>query len=137
VTSTSETETEVGEWLPSHCPHWCDGEHATALAEGCSWEDSQEHRGGGGGDLLMDIRNPVSKRLTRGGGASWEMGLRQRPGTPDNAYCDEPRVVLEASAAHHRHTELHLTSGEARSLAAQLIANADILDLPAAERRRG
>ena len=127
------------EWLPDRCPPWCEGGHAEALAEGNSWEDSQEHRGGGFGDVLQEIRNPIDRRVTRpADGGGWDLGLRQRPRDPNGlAKCDEPRVVLEANGAGFRErVELHLTSGEARVMAAQLIALADALDMPRYKRRR-
>lgn len=104
-------------------------------------EDSQEHRGGGFGDVLQELRNPIDKRVTRpASGAGWDLGLRQRPGGPDGlGKCDEPRVVLEASGdlgEDYKRVELHLTSGEARVMAAQLIALADALDMPRYKRRR-
>lgn len=129
------------EWLPDRCPPWCEGGHAEALSEGNSWEDSQEHRGGGFGDVLQELRNPIDKRVTRrAAGAGWDLGLRQRPGGPDGlSKGDEPRVVLEASSDlndDYKRVELHLTSGEARVMAAQLIALADALDMPRYKRRR-
>ena len=126
---------EDNEWLPDRCPAWCEGGHAEALAEGNSWVESQEHGGGGFGDVVHEIRNPIDKRVTRpAAGAGWQITLRQRPGAPNGlAMCDEPRVVLEAGSdldEDYKCVELHLTSGEARVMAAQLVALADALDMP-------
>ena len=72
------------EWLPDRCPPWCEGGHAEALAEGNSWEESQEHVGGGFGDVLQELRNPIDKRVTRpASGAGRDLGLRQRPSDPN------------------------------------------------------
>ena len=126
------------EWLPERCPPWCEGGHAEAVTEGNSWEEAQEHRGGGFGDVLQEIRNPIDKRVTRpASGAGWDLGLRQRPGDSSGlAMCDEPRVVLEVSGAVAKRVDLHLTSGEARVMAAQLVALADALDMPRYKRRK-
>jgi hypothetical protein len=118
------------EWLPNHCPSWCDGNdaHAVPLSEGCGWEDAQQHSASGPGEVLSEIRH--AGRTCREFGGGWNMHLQQQP-LPMGGYAGPPfvHVALDGPAAGERLT-LQLTSGEARVLARQLVAMADRLDLP-------
>ena len=121
------------EWLPHEkdCPEWCSGGHAVALSEGCGWFDSQEHRGHQLEFTLDDIHNSSGGRLERKGAlAGWILSLRQRQLGPNRGWASSPHVLLEARHADLKgYADLALTSGEARVLAAQLLALADVVDL--------
>lgn len=121
-----ELETE---WLPTHCPPWCDREHAVALAEGCGWETSQKHRMGAGGDCLDEIRGQGGGRVMRPGGGGWNLHAEQTP-MYGGGYLTAATVnIIVDSPDRKSRIELALTSGEARVLARQLVALADRLDL--------
>lgn len=129
MTTFCTTEAE-NEWLPDHCPPWCDRTHAQALVEGNSWAESQEHLHGGPGAGLDELRNPIDKRVVRPGGGGWNLEIRQRPMTESGGVLDEATVNLAVDSPNHTTAiTLQLTSGEARTLARQLTDMADRIDL--------
>jgi hypothetical protein len=123
------------EGLPVRCPSWCIGDHERSLIEGNVAADARVHQSIGFGDALDDLTNPFAKRLDREGGGGWEVVLSQdEPGH----YKTVPTVDLECRFIRlgqgggvdvDDHVALHLTTGEARSLAAQLVHLADLGDL--------
>jgi hypothetical protein len=116
------------EWLPTHCPHWCQGGHAVAYAEGCGWEISQRHSRGGGGDFLPELRNPIDHRVMRHGGGGYDLTAEQTP-MRNGGYQTVETINLRANDAEGNMLTLVLTTGEARTLARQLIALTDAVDL--------
>ena len=117
-------------WLPSHCPSWCDNDHAEVFADSEDWEAAQEHVGGGPGGYLSVMLNPIDKRVIRAGGAGWDLDIRQRA-MESGGFLDEATVNLDIRPAGGpaSRAQLQLTSGEARTLARQLVAMADRIDL--------
>ncbi|HWJ12003.1 MAG TPA: hypothetical protein VNS46_21650 [Nocardioides sp.] len=115
-------------WLPTHCPSWCDGDHAEVYADSEDWEAAQEHVAGGPGGCLDIMLNPIDKRIVREGGAGWELDIRQRA-MEGGGLLDEATINLEIHASDYSRINLHLTTGEARVLARQLVAMADRVDL--------
>ena len=116
------------EWLPDYCPSWCDGQHAEALVEHGDWESAQRHMAFGHGGYLHDVLNPISKRVVRSGGASWELSIQQTP-LPERGFADIPTVDMAVRDAGRQVIDLCQTSGEARTLARQLVMMADRIDL--------
>lgn len=132
TTAVEPTTNPDEEWLPDHCPAWCDGvgAHAVPLAEGCGWYASQQHSSSGSGDCLSELT--YAGRPVREWGGGWDMHAEQRPLGPNGGYWGPALIhidVTESDAPARRRALLKLTSGEARTLARQLIALADRLDL--------
>jgi hypothetical protein len=122
-------EPEGNEWLPEHCPPWCEGGHAQALVEGNGWESSQQHFASGGGDSFDEIRNQIDHRVIRPGGGGWDLTARCTPfygGGSKTA----TTINLEIHDQQDKRVDAAFTTGEARVLARQLIALADKIDLP-------
>jgi hypothetical protein len=114
--------------LPTWCRSWCVGTHKQALEEGCTVEESRLHRSADVGGQTADLVNHRAQRLDRPGGGAWDLQLYADPG-PEPHYYGLPLVKLEVREDLGR-VELSLTSGEARTLAAQLLHYADTADLP-------
>lgn len=120
------------ELMPKHCPSWCIGDHERAIEEGCDVKSAAGHLSADVGHYLPDLRNAIANRLDRPGNAGWRLVLVA--GWPGPS--DMPLVEVEL----HEWTDIErrevtsrsmfLSSGEARTLAAQLVAMADKLDLP-------
>ncbi|HWI43272.1 MAG TPA: hypothetical protein VNS81_06600 [Nocardioides sp.] len=129
VPAHSNADESDVEWLPEHCPKWCDRGHETAVVETGDWIAAQEHVHCGPGGYLPEIRNAIDKRTTRAGGSGWNLDIRQRPIDARGGYLDDDTVNLIAHDADNKLVTLELTSGEARVLARQLEAMADRIDL--------
>ena len=115
------------QWLPDHCPDWCAGAHATALAEIGDWGSAQ-HLRGGGGECLPELN--YAGRPCREFGAGWDLTATQRPLGPNGGLWGPALIEFSAHEADiKKRVNLRLTSGEARVLARQLVAMADLLDL--------
>lgn len=127
--TTLDINSEIGnEWLPDYCPKWCTGGHAEVLAEGCAWEIAQLHRRSGGGEYLHEVRNPIDGRVMRSGGGGYELYAEQQP-RYDRGFETVATINLAVRSEDDGKT-LPLTTGEARTLARQILALADELDLP-------
>lgn len=126
--SAVEVEPE-NEWLPDtrQCPQWCDKQHAEALAEGNGWERSQVHHAAAGGNCLSALR--YADRHIRDWGGGWDLTIQRHPLGPDGGFRGPALIELDAHEPNHTGVALYITSGEARTLAAQLIAAADRVDL--------
>jgi hypothetical protein len=113
------------------CPSWCIGQHMQALSEGCVIEDSVAHRSADFESNLDGIRG-YDERPLRAHGGGWTVRASHAPyvralGARPSGM---PTVELGVSEDHTGDFErLALTAGEARTLAAQLLRCADMLDL--------
>lgn len=135
VTTTAADGTVVT--LVLQCPPWCT-RHAWRLEqdEGClTVEEMATHYGedSSAGGILSELRNPIDGRVERGGGgANWELMAFQSPlldGTlPLGKGQSGPPLIQVTVHDGTDRVEIHVTSGEARSLAAQLVGIADLLD---------
>ncbi len=121
----------------SDCPTWCAGgvkEHRQALDEGCTVEGIK-HRTDDLCTRLDRLTNAYQPRqVLRDCPAMVTVQLVQ-PGQP-TPFGSYPLIEVEISVfqgegenLHHRSTNLELTTGEARTLAAQLVYLADLEDL--------
>lgn len=124
--SAAEIETD-NEWLPQHCPKWCDGQHAQAVAEGNSWESSQQHLCSGSGEVLSEIN--YADRPVRPWGGGWGLTATQRPLGEHGGNWGPPLINLDINGplieGRERGLTLHLTTGEALVLARHLVALVD------------
>lgn len=116
----------------SECPAWCAGgadEHARAIDEGVEL-DLIEHRSVDLGIRLATLRHPNRpKQILRECPGKVAMSLSQDAQTlPFGGY---PLIELEVTSALGHDTRLDLTTGEARTLAAQLLHLADQEELHA------
>jgi len=126
--TTSPTAERTNEWLPEHCPTWCEGQHAESYAECGDWEGAQLHTRGGGGGVLSQIT--YAGRHCRDYGAGWDLTATQRPLGPTLGYWGPELIELEVyDEGFQNKVRLSLTTGEARVIARQLVAMADLLDL--------
>lgn len=122
------------ESLPKICPSWCSGGpegHQEALMEGCDVESASVHLSPDLTGSQGEIRNYVSGDVSRHGKGGWRVQLRQQArGRFDEMALIEVELHVRTDAApSYVHTELELTTGEARQLAAQLLHLADQEDL--------
>ncbi|MGC4109434.1 MAG: hypothetical protein QM747_03200 [Nocardioides sp.] len=114
--------------LPERCPLWCRQDHKQAIYEGNSAEQSRVHHGDEFGHQLNDVHGYDGVRVDRPGSASWDLLLtKDEPGTHSalpivELRCETGRIEND----ERRATTLHLTTSEARSLAAQLTRLADL-----------
>jgi hypothetical protein len=116
------------ERLPKFCPGWCTNSHSQALDEGCDLESASTHLGPDVAYNLPDLRNTFADRLDRPGGGGWS--LRLVAGTSAGP-SEAPVIALEVrpTGDHDSTVTVFLSTGEARSLAAQLAQQADMDDL--------
>ena len=110
--------------LDFRCPDWCEGGregHQQALDEDCSWEWARVH-------VSHDY---AGQPLLSPGLTGWTVRVTA-PHRADVNHWERPTVEMEVYAfgpdARHR-LLLPLTSGEARTMAAQLLRLADQVDL--------
>lgn len=114
------------ELLPKFCPSWCTNAHAQALDEGCDLESASAHLGPDVAYYLPEVRNVTAGRVNRPSGGAWS--ARLVAGTPGPS--EAALVELEVQANDHQGSvSLFITTGEARTLAAQLQQQADMHDL--------
>ena len=113
----------------SACPPWCARGHVRALTEGASLDAASQHVGRPIGGRLPEIRNAADGRLTRPGGGGWELVTVQEPMPNGLDSLMEAAVEFELRDGELREARARFTSGEARTLSAQLGYAADLLDL--------
>ena len=111
--------------MPKYCPAWCK-EHADYVLE--NWglltaEEIHTHRSHGIDDFLADLANPVSHQVTRPGGGHYDAHIRCGSRT------GEAVIQFALFTLRGPRVDLDLTSGEVRTMAAQLLKLADIIDL--------
>lgn len=104
---------------PAYCPRWCIGGHRDALEEGIPAEAAATHMSHALGGILYELSG--WGRTMRPNSGSWQIQLTRQPNSDGRGFAGPPIVHLQA-------IELPLTAGEARSLAAQLVALADKAD---------
>lgn len=126
--------------FPEHCPAWCDRQAHLEFAgesEGCY--DAAEitaHFRYGGDQTLDEIRNCQSREVRRDGAGSWSLTARQtlqEPWLSHSGYASPPLVELlvqDRGLGDSYKAAIGLTTGEARVLAAHLVALCDRVDLP-------
>jgi hypothetical protein len=128
--ATASHLTERG--LPKFCPPWCTQPHEQALDEGCTVEEASIHIGPDLCGSTHDASNPYTGEIVRPGSGGWSVVLRQPEG-PE--WRRVPIIELELEGKADRpggvrdRVQLTLVSGEARTLAAQLLHLADQTDL--------
>jgi hypothetical protein len=122
--------------LSPHCPDWCDHHHVEYATENEGILDARDvtaHYGNGGQDFLRVIRNPVSKRLERDGGAGWHFVVRQflqEPYTAGSGFASEPPIEFMVSDhGKGQSAVLEITTGAVRVLIARLRAVVDQVDI--------
>jgi hypothetical protein len=124
--------------LPKHCPPWCTKDHVEDFYDCQDIASASEHLAGGPNSWLNEICNRVDGRIMREGRGSWDLNITQEEIASDSrgSVLNEPTVDLMTRAdprgfSLERYPEvtLHLTSSEARSLAAALIHLADQIEL--------
>jgi hypothetical protein len=113
----------------SACPPWCARGHMRALQEGATLEGAAQHVGRPSGGHLPEIRSASDGHLTRPGGGGWDVVPAEDPMLNGVDRRSEPAVELELRDGRPQEARVRLTSGEARTLAAQLVHTADQLDL--------
>jgi len=114
---------------PTRCLNWCVGGHQASFDDGNPVEVASRHESEDYGERLYGLANPVNGATVRPGVGGWTARLEQpdvigwrrlalvRLDVDDYDYQHKPRRVV-----------LNLTAGEARVLAAQLVALADAED---------
>ena len=124
--TTTETTTYTG-IIPDHCPGWCDTDHAQVWESTRDTDSAREHFLSGGENRLEEQR--WNDHVLRPQGGRWTINVTQPTG--EHGYGTRfPTVDLELDNAKHDQTVLlHLTTGEARVLAAHLVGIADKIDL--------
>lgn len=117
------------------CPPWCDRGHVEYGRENDGLLPAvavTEHRGGSGEGSLDELRNYVSGSVFRVGGAHWDVSIAQELQPPydrGSGYATPELVELHIASHEARNAQMSMTTGEARVLAAQLLALADRVDL--------
>jgi hypothetical protein len=111
------------------CPDWCSGHDIDELSL-VKTEGRVVHSATVGGDVLDELRNPFSGVVHRADWASYDVTISTQQDA-DETYNHPEFIGLQVGrwrAEHERaEVELRLTSGEARSMAAVLVAAADRL----------
>ncbi|UQX87119.1 hypothetical protein M6D93_12490 [Jatrophihabitans telluris] len=130
IESTVTITPEILADFPTWCPKWCTKNHTAEFEEGGE-EDMPyvlQHFDWPSSQVLSELRNSYDDRVERAGGGSWDIVLAQNslPST-HKGYNGPPIVQLDTRDSMTTSTSLLLTSGDARVLAAQLIA-ADKID---------
>jgi hypothetical protein len=118
---------------PTSHPTWCDVQRHQAVRD--EYEDldpveARKHFNTAGAGLLLELR--WGRHVIRDAGCSWQLSLEQAPRGDDQTGGDTglPFIVLQTSdPGVTQGCVLNLTSGEARTLAAQLLAAANKVDL--------
>jgi hypothetical protein len=114
------------EWFADRrrCPSWCVGQHQEAFDEGCGLHDAGKHDSIDAVGMLYALSS--NGRQVPAGERHLGVQLFELPSI-DSGTGGEPKIHLTvASASHVRQIVLPLTAGEARELAAQLVALADM-----------
>lgn len=130
--------------LPGYCPPWCESGtegHRQSLEEGCVAEDASRHLSEDVGGTVRPIAAPLGG-MSRSQHGTWQVSIQAdhlHVGPQDSrGHVGLPLVRLdlleweENHGDHRDHTislDLDLTSGEARTLARQLLHLADRIDL--------
>jgi hypothetical protein len=112
-------------------PSWCDrAEHEQFLAENILTPAEQwTHFHAAGGTWLPELRNWASGKVMRPGGATWFAQAIRRDETVGEHFFGAELIEVEVATVHHeRRASVELTTGEARVLAATLLAVCDRLD---------
>ena len=125
--------------FPEHCPAWCDRQTHLDFAgdsEGCyTAAEITAHYRYGGDHSLAEIRNRQTHEVSRDGAGSWELTARQtlqEPWLSHSGYASPPLIELlvqDRGLGKNRQAAIGMTTGEARVLAAHLIALCDRVDL--------
>lgn len=111
---------------PSSCPDWCVGQHRQALDEGNTVQYAARHMSVDRMGLLTEIR--WHEQVWRPMAGSWDVWMERMPSDVDRGVGGMDLIQLHARGADDWPSEnvtLQLTAGEARQLAAQLVAFAD------------
>lgn len=137
MTATDNRTFEVE--LPEHCPAWCSRNHAEYFAENVgllSQTEVSTHYAYAGEDHLHQLSNPIDHRIEREGGGDWSLEIHQLPHpTSSGGHNGPPLIELAVRAPSRvRPNQIEMTSGDARVLAATLLAAADRIDLEGVRR---
>lgn len=124
--------------FPEHHPAWCDRvTHLEYARENDGLLDAREmtaHYANGGDTFLTELRNQHTGDIKRDGGGSWDLTARQYLNEPfdDRAGNATPPLVqlMVSDSGVSQHAVIDMTTGEARVLAAHLVALCDRVDLP-------
>lgn len=108
-----------------HCPPWCTENHYAAAAEG---NEEVRHYSVALDGVAHVLRNHVSGEVVRDTGGSWDMTIFQQVRADGHG---SPAWLDFSLTGHDGRTGigLSLSGGEARAMAAQLMALADKMDL--------
>lgn len=122
--------------IPRHCPRWCKTDHLAVLDEN-QIDVHFEHFRSGGEGILTELRNPIDGRLLRGKVQGYDMHVSQTE--EPSGVRGEQLLWLYTSwseydgpdreALSRGECTVKLTAGEARTMAAQLLALVDAVDL--------
>lgn len=121
---------EQRDQLPKRCPSWCVGGHEQALEEGNDLKTSSRHDSA---DLVVtafEANRPRAGKLRQPLG-SIDLCLRAAH-RPEIGHWDHPFIEIDVTRFlddKMQRVSVHLTSGEARTLARQLTHLADLDDL--------
>ena len=131
ATDALDTFLERRDLLPKRCPSWCTGGHEQALEEGCDLESSSRHDSSDHAVSAFEIDRTNGRRAVRSVAGNINVCLRaqHQPGEP---HWEHPFIEVDAAQFAPdgmRSVSILLTSGEARSLARQLVHLADLNDL--------
>lgn len=133
MSNTQTIEREVPGWFfdpERNCPSWCDSGHAQACHEFDDLAAAAVHMSADFSHYLPTMTR--AGNVEREGGGRWDVHLVM---TPRDVMTNPLGLSLvrvrldEDYGAGHGHVELDLSTGEARTLAAQLLALADKADL--------
>ncbi|WP_375481262.1 helix-turn-helix transcriptional regulator [uncultured Jatrophihabitans sp.] len=126
--------------FPEHCPKWCDRDQHLQFAEESEGlytaDEISAHYRHGGNHSLAELRNGVSHEIERDGRGTWTLTTRQHLREPWRGHAgmaSPPLVelfVTDPGLGSGYRATLNLTTGEARVLAAQIVALCDRVDLP-------
>lgn len=112
------------------CPDWCLGEHEQALEEGCTPHEAAVHTSADRADRLNELVNHHTGDVIRPGGPRYSLRVRA---DGDDMFAGLPTVDLEIEERRGEEQyvgiDLHMTGGEARTMARLLEHYADLADL--------